>query len=49
VSLYSPTTAARRTIFATSWTSAGDHTVKLVNVPTSGRYRAEVDAFVVLR
>jgi subtilisin family serine protease len=49
VSLYSATAAARKTIFATSWTTPGDHTVKVVNLPVAGRYRAEIDAFVVLR
>jgi hypothetical protein len=49
VDLYRPSTAFRQVVWATSWASAGSHTMKLVVVGTAGRPRVDVDALLVLR
>jgi hypothetical protein len=39
----------RRVVYATRWSSIGNHTVSVVVTGTKGRPRVDVDAFVVLR
>jgi hypothetical protein len=48
VSLYSSTYQAQRIVYATSWSSNGTHTIKIVNRATSGHPRIDVDALVRL-
>jgi hypothetical protein len=43
------TTAFRRVAYATSWSSVGTHTIKIVVVGTAGRPRIDLDAFEVVR
>ena len=35
----------RRLVFSTSWSSVGNHTIRVVLVGTAGRHRLDVDAF----
>lgn len=43
------TNGHRKVVFSRSWSSRGDHTVRVVVLGTLGRPAASVDAFVVLR
>jgi exopolysaccharide biosynthesis protein len=46
VDLWAKTAATQRIAFATSWSSAGRHTLEIRVVGTPGRPRVDVDAFV---
>lgn len=49
VDLYAASRESRRIIFARHWTAFGTHTVRIVNVATSGRPWIDDDGFAVLR
>jgi flagellin-like hook-associated protein FlgL len=49
VNLHSATGIFRRVAFTKTWTVAGTHTIRIVNLATSGHPRADVDAIMVLR
>jgi hypothetical protein len=38
----------QRVVFARSWPTSGEHTVRLVALGTEGRPRVDLDAFVVI-
>jgi beta-N-acetylhexosaminidase len=48
VNLHSTTYWARQIVYAVSWPTSGTHTLKIVNLGTSGHSRIDVDAFVRL-
>jgi hypothetical protein len=48
VSEYASSLAWRRIVYAQRWSASGTHTIKLVNLATSGHPRLDLDAFVVL-
>jgi beta-N-acetylhexosaminidase len=48
VNLYSATYHARQVVFATSWSTNGTHTIRILNVGTAGHPRVDIDAFVRL-
>jgi beta-N-acetylhexosaminidase len=48
VNLYSSIYSAREIVYAASWTSSGTHTLKIVNLGTTGHSRVDVDGFVRL-
>ncbi len=48
VNLYSSSYAARPVVFAASWGSNGNHTIKVVGLGTVGHPRVDVDGFVTL-
>ncbi|HEX2756060.1 MAG TPA: hypothetical protein VHM48_11380 [Candidatus Limnocylindrales bacterium] len=49
IDLFATSPEARRIVFARHWTSVGTHTLRIVNVATSGRPWIDVDGFAVLR
>jgi glucose/arabinose dehydrogenase len=49
ISLYRSSTAYRRVVFATRWSSVGAHTVRIVVNGTSGRPRIDIDGAMVLQ
>ena len=44
VNLYSASYLARQIVYAANWTWNGTHTLKVVNLATSGHPRIDVDA-----
>jgi beta-N-acetylhexosaminidase len=48
VDLYSSVYRSKQVVYAASWTASGVHTLRIVNLATSGRPRIDVDAFVRL-
>jgi hypothetical protein len=48
VDLRAATGSARRIVFARSWTTVGEHTLRIETLGTAGRPRVEIDGFVVL-
>jgi hypothetical protein len=48
VKLYSASYHARQIVYAANWGANGTHTLKIVNLATSGHPRIDVDAFVRL-
>lgn len=48
VSLYAATGHSRQVVFATSWATTGKHTIRIVNLGTSGHPRIDLDAFLGL-
>jgi hypothetical protein len=48
VDLYSATAHGKAVVYAKAWTTAGTHTIKVVNLATSGRPRIDLDAFAPL-
>jgi peptidoglycan/xylan/chitin deacetylase (PgdA/CDA1 family) len=48
VDLYAASNSPRRLVFVHSWSSSGSHSIELRPRATSGRPRADVDAFVIL-
>jgi peptidoglycan/xylan/chitin deacetylase (PgdA/CDA1 family) len=48
VDLYAASGSPRRLVFVRSWASSGSHTIELRPRGTSGRPRADLDAFVIL-
>jgi hypothetical protein len=48
ISLASTTYRARQVVYATSWSTSGVHTLRIVNLGTAGHPRVDVDAFVQL-
>jgi hypothetical protein len=48
VNLHASTYQAGRTVWAVNFATAGTHTIKIVNLGTSGHPRIDVDAFVRL-
>ncbi len=49
VDLRASATQWRRIVFTKTWSTAGKHTLRIVNLATSGHPRASLDALVVLR
>jgi hypothetical protein len=49
VNLTRSSTLPRSIVFATSWSTRGTHSVKILVVGTEGHPRIDVDAFAVLR
>lgn len=49
VDTYAEATTNRRVVFSRTWSGYGSHTIRLVNLGTEGRPRAELDAFEVVR
>jgi hypothetical protein len=49
VDLYRSSTHYRRVAFSRSWSTSGEHTIRIVVLATSGHPRVEVDALVVLK
>jgi beta-N-acetylhexosaminidase len=48
VNLYSTSYWARQIVYAATWSTSGTHTLRIVNLGTSGHSRVDVDAFVRL-
>ncbi len=48
ISLASTTFRTRQVVYATSWSTSGIHTLRIVNLGTAGHARVDVDAFVRL-
>jgi beta-N-acetylhexosaminidase len=48
VSLYSAAYYAKQIVYAIHWAANGSHTIRIVNLATSGHPRVDVDAFVRL-
>ena len=48
VDLYASVYWARQIVYAASWPTSGTHTLRIVNLGTSGHSRVDVDAFVRL-
>ena len=48
VNLHSSTTIPRDIVFHHAWTTSGTHTIRIVNLATSGHPRIDIDAFAVL-
>jgi beta-N-acetylhexosaminidase len=48
VNMYSSVYYARQVVYAASWATSGTHTLRVVNLGTSGHSRVDVDAFVRL-
>jgi stage II sporulation protein D len=48
ISEYASTYSARQILYAAHWGANGTHTIKIVNLATSGHPRVDVDAFVWL-
>jgi hypothetical protein len=46
VSLYASTTLSKAQVYAFNWPANGAHTIRVVNLATSGHARIDVDAFV---
>lgn len=49
IDLGSNTTRSRRLVFSQGWSTAGNHTIRVVLVGAAGRHRLDVDAFLVGR
>jgi hypothetical protein len=49
VNLYAPTTGIRKLVFTYSWSSIGNHKMKIVVVGTAGHPRVTLDQILVLR
>jgi hypothetical protein len=49
IDLRTSSNLSRRVLFSKSWFSQGTHSIKIVLTGTSGRWRADVDAFLVGR
>jgi hypothetical protein len=49
VNLYAPTTGIRKLVFTYSWSSIGNHKMKIVVVGTAGHPRVTLDQVLVLR
>jgi hypothetical protein len=45
VNLYSTTTKARPVVYVFNWSGNGSHTIRIVNLATSGHGRIDIDAF----
>jgi hypothetical protein len=48
INLYSATFGARRIVYAASFSTSGPHSLRIVNLGTTGHSRVDVDAFVRL-
>ncbi len=48
VDLYSAAYHSKQVVYAATWPTSGIHTIRIVNLATSGRPRVDVDAFVRL-
>lgn len=46
ISLYASTTTAKAQVYAFNWSTSGPHTLRIVNLATSGHPRIDVDAIV---
>jgi hypothetical protein len=46
VSLYASSSHSKQIVFAGSWPTIGTHTIKIVNLATSGHARIDVDGFI---
>jgi hypothetical protein len=49
VDLYAATPTYLRVAFAKSWTTAGNHTIRIVVLGTAGRPRVDLDALGIVR
>lgn len=47
--LYSASASYRRSLYAKSWPTSGAHTIRIENYGATGRARADIDAFAVIR
>jgi hypothetical protein len=49
VDLRRASTSWRRIMFTRSWATSGPHTIRIVNLATSGHPRIDVDAFAIVK
>jgi hypothetical protein len=49
VNLYAPTTGIRKLVYTRSWSTVGNHTLRIVVLGTAGHPRVTIDQFIVLR
>jgi hypothetical protein len=49
VNLYAPTTGIRKLVYTRSWSTVGNHSLRIVVLGTAGHPRVTIDQFIVLR